>query len=67
MELVAVSNKAECLLTGGECECSCDCCTSYSIERCEPGTDHPIAADHSTMLCPESKKTLYKNGMVHEA
>lgn len=62
-----MSNKVECLGFGGECECGCDCCMGTNTAKCDPGTDHPVARDHSTAVCPQSKATLYKTGMVHEA
>ena len=61
-----MSNATECVGFGGECECGCDCCAAYSTEKCEPGTEHPVANGHSTAACPQSKDVLYRTGMRHE-
>lgn len=61
-----MTNSVECVGFGGECECGCYCCVGLPTDRCEPGTEHPVANDHSTSSCPQSKDVLYRTEMVHE-
>lgn len=58
-------NAAECVGFGGQCECNCDCC----MGKCEAGTDHRVDGEHSTILCPQSKRRLYTSAapMIHDA